>query len=182
MNTASSQTSTVLLTLPPLSDDLLNHCLDVEHEDALPLDLDCSSYRAHERDFRLIRRPELIYRHILNVANVVNADSDPPIEIIDQQDQAFRAPASELAKRGAAVNHSHDGSAQIDEAAHGIGSARQPRYVLHGNYLSKGVHVAREGAVANVEHEQAAGRYVRLFLDDLFGREHDGVTHRIGTL
>src|SRR5665811_1880765 len=99
MNTASSQTSTVLLTLPPLSDDLLNHCLDVEHEDALPLDLDCSSYRAHERDFRLIRRPELIYRHILNVANVVNADSDPPIEIIDQQDQAFRAPASELAER-----------------------------------------------------------------------------------
>ena len=40
MNTASSQTSTVLLTLPPLSDDLLNHCLDVEHEDALSLDLD----------------------------------------------------------------------------------------------------------------------------------------------
>src|SRR6266513_4781564 len=40
MNTASSQTRTVLLlTLPPLSDDLLDYRLDVEHQNALPLDL-----------------------------------------------------------------------------------------------------------------------------------------------
>src|ERR1700730_17208583 len=70
MNTASSQTSTVLLTLPPLSDDFLNHCLDVEHEDTLTLDLDCSRYCAHERNVRLVGRAELIYRHILNVANI----------------------------------------------------------------------------------------------------------------
>jgi hypothetical protein len=40
MNTASSQTSTVLLlTLPPLSDDLLDYRFDVEYQNALPLDL-----------------------------------------------------------------------------------------------------------------------------------------------
>jgi hypothetical protein len=91
MNTASSQTSTVLLTLPPLSDDFLNHCLDVEHEDALTLDLDCSGYCANERNFSLIGRPELIYRHILNVAHIVHSDSNPPVEIIDQEYQSFGA-------------------------------------------------------------------------------------------
>src|ERR1700686_1230965 len=179
MNTASSHTSTVLLTLPPLSDDLLNHCLDVEHEDALPLDFDCPGYRPRQRDFRVIRGPELIYRHILNVAHVVNADSYPAVEIIDQQDQSLRASMSLLAERFAAVDHGDDRPAQIDEPAHGVGRSRQPRYVLHGHDLAKGVHVAREGAAANVEHEQAAGRNVRLFLDDLFGRERDGVTHKI---
>src|SRR5450759_201678 len=182
MKTASSQTSTVLLTLPPLSDDLLNHSLDVEHQDALPLDLDCSSYCSRQRDFRLIRRPELIDRYILNIANIVNADSYPPVEIVDQQDQSLRAPVGLLAERCAAVDYGDDGPAQIDEAAYRVRRPRQPRYVLHGNDLTKGVHFAREGAAANVEHQQAAGRYVRLLLDDLLGRERDAVTHRIEAL
>src|SRR5512132_2758915 len=140
MNTASSQTSTVLLTLPPLSDDLLNHCLDVEHEDALPLDLDCSGYRTRQRDFRLIPRPELIYRYILNVANIVNADADPAVEVIHQQDQSFRAPIGLFAKRGAAVDYRDYSPAKIDEPAHRVGRPRQPRDVLHGNDLTKRVH------------------------------------------
>src|SRR6202049_3115916 len=50
MNTASSQTSTVLLTLPPLFDDLLNQRLDVEHHDPFILDLyDSSDYTFRNR-------------------------------------------------------------------------------------------------------------------------------------
>jgi hypothetical protein len=179
MNTASSQTSTVLLTLPPLSDDLQNHCLDVEYEDPLPVDFDRSRYRSRKRDFRVIRGPELIYRYILNVANIVNADSNPPIEIIDQQEQSLRASVGLLSKRLATIDYGDDRPAQIDDPAHRIRRSRQPRYVLHSNDLTKGVHVAREGAAADVEHEKAARRNVRLFLGDLFGRQRDSVTHRI---
>jgi hypothetical protein len=179
MNTASSQTSTVLLTLPPLSDDLQNHCLDVEYEDPLPLDFDCSRYRSRQRDFRVIRGPELIYRYILNVANIVNADSNPPIEIIDQQEQSLRASMGLLTERLPPVDYGDDRPAQIDDSAHGIRRSRQPRYVLHCHDLAEGVHVAREGAAADVEHKKAARRNVRLFLDDLFGRQRDSVTHRI---
>src|SRR5438876_11715891 len=39
MNTASSQTSTVLLTLPPLSDDLLNQSPDVDYAHPPAFDL-----------------------------------------------------------------------------------------------------------------------------------------------
>src|ERR1700680_4137653 len=179
MNTASSQTSTVLLTLPPLSDDLQNHCLDVEHEDALTLDFNCSGYRTRQRDFRVIRGPELIYRHILNVTNVVDSDSYPPVEIIDQQNQSLRARTGLLAQRRAPVDDGDYCPAQIDDSAHGVGCSRQPRYVLHRHDLAKRIHVARERAAANVEHEQAPRRNLRLFLDDLVGRERDGVTHKI---
>jgi hypothetical protein len=179
MNTASSQTSTVLLTLPPLSDDLQNHCLDVEYEDPLPVDFDCSRYRSRQRDFRVIRGPELIYRYILNVANIVNADSNPPIEIINQQEQSLRAGMGLLAERLPPVDYGDDRPAQIDDPAHGIRRSRQPRYVLHCHNFAKGVHVAGEGAAADVEHEKAACRNVRLFFDDLFVRQRDGVTHRI---
>src|SRR5712671_1717953 len=182
MNTASSQTSTVLLlTLPPLSDDFLNHCLDVEHEDALTLDLDCSGYCAHERNFLLIRRSELIYRHILNVAHIVHSDSNPPVEVIDQEYQSLRARARLPAERCAAVNDGHDRPAQVDEATHGVGRSRQPGYVLHGDDFAESVHLAREGAAANVEYEESPGWNVRLlFLDNRLRRDRDSVTHRIG--
>src|SRR5258705_5161968 len=98
MNTASSQTSTVLLTLPPLSDDLQNHCLDVEYEDPLPLDFDRSRYRSRKRDFRVIRGPELIYRYILNVAYIVNADSNPPAEIMNHKEPSISAEMDLLAE------------------------------------------------------------------------------------
>src|SRR5712691_9631568 len=108
MNTASSQTSTVLLTLPPLSDDLQNHCLDVEYEDPLPVDFDCSRYGSRQRDFRVIRGHELIYWYILNVANIVDADPYPSVEIIDQQDQSLRASMGLFAERLAAVDYGDD--------------------------------------------------------------------------
>jgi len=44
MNTASSQTRTVLLTLPPLSEDFLNQRPDVEHDYFFSLNLNCSSH------------------------------------------------------------------------------------------------------------------------------------------
>src|SRR6476469_1333232 len=50
MNTASSQTSTVLLTLPPLSDDFLNQRLHVEDHDGFAFDLyDSSDYTLPDR-------------------------------------------------------------------------------------------------------------------------------------
>src|SRR6266568_3564169 len=52
MNTASSQTNTVLLTLPPLSDDLLNYGLDVEHD--YPLSVDIQHPHDHSRGKRLL--------------------------------------------------------------------------------------------------------------------------------
>src|SRR4029077_21166438 len=180
MNTASSQTSTVLLlTLPPLSDDLQNHCLDVEYEDPLPVDFDCSRSRSRKRDFRVIRAAELIYRYILNVANIVKTDSDPPIEIIDQQEQSLRAGMGLLTERLPPVDYGDDRPAQIDDPAHRIRRSRQPRYVLHCHDFAKGVHVAREGTAADVEHEKATRRNARFFLDDLCGRQRDGVSHRI---
>jgi hypothetical protein len=92
MNTASSQTSTVLLlTLPPLSDDLLNYCLDVEHQGAPPIELDRSSYRSRQRDLRSIRSRKLIYRHVVNVLDIVDTDADPSVQIFDQQNQPFGA-------------------------------------------------------------------------------------------
>src|SRR6266550_7234987 len=87
MNTASSQTSTVLLTLPPLSEDLLNYCLDVEHERAAPIELDCSSYGSREWNLRSIRGRKPIYRHVVDVLDVVDTHADPSVQIFDQQNQ-----------------------------------------------------------------------------------------------
>ena len=90
MNTASSQTSTVLLlTLPPLSDDLLDYRIDVEHQNALPFEL----HRANDRRlgrFRGVRRGKSIDWHILNVAHVVHADTDPPLVVVREQNQPGR--------------------------------------------------------------------------------------------
>src|SRR5216117_4533448 len=63
MNTASSQTSTVLLTLPPLSEYLLNHRFDVENENAAPVDLHDASHRTSHRNLSFTCGHELIYRH-----------------------------------------------------------------------------------------------------------------------
>src|SRR5882762_7771539 len=102
MNTASSQTSTVLLTLPPLSDDLLNHCLDVEHQGASPIQLDRSSYCSRQRDLRSIRCRKLIYRHVVNVLDVVNTDADPSVQVFDQQNQPLGARVRAFSERNAA--------------------------------------------------------------------------------
>src|ERR1700681_546096 len=64
MNTASSQTSTVLLTLPPLSDDFLNQRLHVQHQDPFPFDLHDSSDNAFPNRFRRLCARELVYRDV----------------------------------------------------------------------------------------------------------------------
>jgi hypothetical protein len=128
MNTASSQTSTVLLTLPPLSDYPLNHRLDVEDEHASSIDLDHTSYRSCYRNFRLARSTELIYRHILNVANIVDADTNQPLQRIHEQNQSFRAPESGFAQHDSAIYHRDNGAAEIDQPAHAIGRAREPSH------------------------------------------------------
>src|SRR6476646_1513115 len=89
MKTASSHTSTVLLTLPPLSNYLVNHSSDIENQHPLSVDLHRSGYRARPRNVCLLCRGELIYRHILNVPHVVDTDSGEVLEIIDQKNQTF---------------------------------------------------------------------------------------------
>src|SRR5216110_1840105 len=73
MKTASSHTSTVLLTLPPLSDYLVNHSLYIQNQHPLATDLDYSGYRARHRNLRFTNRRELIDRHILNVPHIVDS-------------------------------------------------------------------------------------------------------------
>src|SRR3954468_7870990 len=65
MKTASSQTSTVLLTLPPLAYYLVNHSPYIEHEHSLAIDLDSSGDGARHRNFSIDNIRELIYRHVL---------------------------------------------------------------------------------------------------------------------
>jgi hypothetical protein len=180
MNTASSQTSTVLLTLPPLSDDLLHYRLDVEDQHPLPLDLDRFSYNTRQRKLRSIRSRELIYWHVVNVANIVNPDPNPPLEIIDKQNEAFRACIRPLSECDAPVDHRHDRPTQVYEATNRFGRARQPGHLLRRNDLAKWLHVAGKSAGADIEHQQSSGRDARLFLDGSFGGQGYGVTHRIG--
>src|SRR4051812_20940656 len=98
MNTASSHTSTVLLTLPPLSDDLLNYRLDVEHQHPPSLYLNCPRRRTDHGNLGSIGRPELIDRYILNVAHIIHSDSHPPVEVIDEQVESVRAVARALSQ------------------------------------------------------------------------------------
>src|SRR3954471_18891787 len=156
MNTASSHTSTVLLTLPPLSDDLLNYRLDVEHHHPPSLYLNRTRHRAHDRDLGPVRGAELVDWHVLNVAHIVDADSGPAVEIVDQQNQPFGAAVRPFAKRRAAIDHRDDGAAQIDEPANGFGRAGQPRQMLRRYDLAKRIHVAGVGPAADVENEEAA--------------------------
>src|SRR5215208_2882039 len=181
MNTASSQTSTVLLTLPPLSDYLVDYRLDVQHQDALAVDFNGSSYRAGHRDFRCTSCRELVDRHILNVADVVHANTYPPLEIIDEKNQPVCASEGRPAERYAAVDNGHDGSTQVDDTAHSFGRAGQSRHLLRGNDLTKGIHVTCECAPGQLEHEKAARRDMRFLRDDIFRRKRDGVSHRIET-
>src|SRR5437660_143493 len=162
MNTASSQTSTVLLTLPPLSDYLLNHRLDIENEHPLSIDLYRPSYRTRQRNPRLARRREQVYRHILNVAHIVDPYSDPSLLVFSEENQALRPLEWPLAQRRAAVDHRHNRSTQIDEPADGFRSTWQPRHLTCRDYFPKCVHVARIAVPANVEHQQSPGRYLWL--------------------
>src|SRR4051812_44567531 len=59
MKTASSHTSTVLLTLPPLSDYLVNHTPDIENQHPLGTDLHHSRHRPRHRYLRLSNRRDL---------------------------------------------------------------------------------------------------------------------------
>src|SRR5438105_9129901 len=116
MNTASSQTSTVLLTLPPLSDYLLNHRPDIENEDSLSINLDRSSYRTSQCHPRLPHSGEQVYRHILNVAYVVDANSHPPFLIVGEQDQALSTLEGGLPQRCSAIDHRHNRSTAVGES------------------------------------------------------------------
>src|SRR3954469_24054503 len=109
MNTASSHTSTVLLTLPPLSDDLLNYRLDVEHQHPPSRNLHCSRHCTDDRNLRSVGRSELVDRHVLDVAHIVDADPDPAVVVIHQQNQAFRAPVGLRPQRRSAVDDGDDG-------------------------------------------------------------------------
>src|SRR3954471_4337988 len=141
MNTASSQTSTVLLTLPPLSDDLLNQCLDVEHTHTLAVDLYHAGY--YSRGDAVVGRRvcELIHRHVVNVPNVVDAPPLQTLEVVHEQRQAVVSRARGFAQRDAAVNYRHDRAPQIDQSAHGVGCARQSCQPLSRRNLAKRLHV-----------------------------------------
>src|SRR3954464_7578768 len=181
MNTASSHTSTVLLTLPPLSDDLLNYRLDVEHPHPPSLYLHRTRHRAHHRNLGPVRGAELVDRHVLNVAHIVDADSGPSVEVIHQQNQPFGTAVRPCAKRRAAIDHRDDGAPQIDEPANGFWRAGQPRQMLWRDDLAKRIHVARIGPAADVEHEEPPRWNVRLFIHSLLlGGRRSGyrVTHR----
>src|SRR5437868_5152969 len=141
MNTASSQTSTVLLTLPPLSDYLLNHRLDIENEHASAGNLDHANYRSCHGNVGLAGSHELVYRDILNVANIIDADTHHPLQAIDEQNQSFSAPESPLAQHNSAIDHGDDGAAKIDQTAHGVRRTRKSRHRLRRDYLAERIHV-----------------------------------------
>src|SRR3954465_14937093 len=181
MNTASSHTSTVLLTLPPLSDDLLNYRLDVEHHHPPSLYLNRTRHRAHHRNLGSIGRAELVDRDVLNVAHIVDADSRPAVEVIHQQNQPFGAAVRPLAERSTAIDHRDDGAPQIDEPANGFGRAGQPRQMLRRYDLAKRIHVAGIRPAADVENEEPPRWNVRLFIRCLLVGRRWGryrVTHR----
>src|SRR4051812_8915591 len=137
MKTASSHTSTVLLTLPPLSDYLVNHSPDIENQHTLATDLHRSRHRPRHRYLRLSNRGELIDRHVLNVAHIVDSDGCKPVQIVDEQNQPFSALIRRAAQRNAAVDHSDDRSAEIDQSAHIVGRSRESRQRLWRHYLAK---------------------------------------------
>src|SRR4029079_14587009 len=107
MNTASSHTSTVLLTLHPLSDDLLNHCLDVEHQHPPSFYLDRSGNGARKRNFRGVRPGELIDRYVLNVANVVDTYAEPAVIVVDQKYQPLGAVEPLSAEHRPTIDNRH---------------------------------------------------------------------------
>ena len=55
-----------------------------------PFDLHDSSHYTFPNRFRSVGAHELIYRDIVDVANVVHADSDQPLEVIREQNQPAR--------------------------------------------------------------------------------------------
>src|ERR1700741_5101798 len=120
MNTASSHTSTVLLlTLPPLSDYLLNHGFYVENQNPLAFNLDHTRYSTR-RGRSVANRPELIYWHVLNVPHVVDAEADQSLHVIDEQNQPICPPECGLAQRRPAVDDGHNRPTQIDQPANGV--------------------------------------------------------------
>src|SRR5438105_10250062 len=182
MNTASSQTSTVLLTLPPLSDYLLNHRLNIENEHASAVNLDHANYRSCHGNVGLAGSHELVYRDILNVANIIDADTHQPLQAIDEQNQSFSAPESPLAQHNSAIDHGDDGAAKIDQTAHAVRRTRKSRHRLRRDYLAERIHVTGVTSSAEFEHQQTPRRYVRFFFYDLGRRgrrQSDGVTHKI---
>src|SRR5438045_257622 len=146
MNTASSQTSTVLLTLPPLSDYLLNHRLDIENQHSPSIDLHNSRCRTRHRYFGLPTRAELIDRHVLNVANIVDSETHPPLGEIDQQNQPFPALERRSSQYCPAVDNGDDRSTEIDQAADCVRRAGQSCHLARRNDFPEGIHVAGEPA------------------------------------
>src|SRR5437868_474983 len=181
MNTASSQTSTVLLTLPPLSDYLLNHRLDIENQHPPSVDLYSSRRRARHRYFGFTTRAKLIDRHVLNVAHIVDAKANPALGEIHQQDQSFRSLERRSSQRGSAIDDGDDRSAEVDQAADGVGSAGQSRHLARWHDFPEVIHVAGVAVSSQLEHQQAPRRDLWLVLNNFLRRENYGVTHRIGT-
>src|SRR5689334_2523339 len=181
MNTASSQTSTVLLTLSsPLSDDLLNHRSDVEHDHTLAVDLHFSSYCRGNRHIVLARRLNAVERYILDVADVVHTHSDPPLLTLDDQDEPLLAAKCRSSENRAAVENGDDGAAEVDQAANRFGRPGQSCHPRSRYDLAECIHVAAELASAQLEHEQPSRRNRRFLYNFLLRREGDGVTHRSG--
>jgi hypothetical protein len=172
MNTASSQTNTVLPTLPPLSEDVVYQCLDVEHVHPLPVNLN----DANGNPFADFLEP--IDWNIVDVPNVVDKDSGHAIVVLNEQNQPTRSRAGRLSQCYTAIDNGDDRAAEIDQATDGVGRARKPRGSLRRHNLAKQLHVTREGATTDFEHQQSTRWYPRLFFSDMLGRIRYNFTHR----
>src|SRR3954467_13606829 len=86
MNTASSHTSTVLPTLPPLFEDVPYQRFDVEHVHPSSFDF---NYLRENAGHRLESDPalELIDRHVVNVPHIVHENASETLSVLHQQNQ-----------------------------------------------------------------------------------------------
>src|SRR3954469_12685952 len=129
MNTASSHTSTVLPTLPPLFEDVLYQRFDVEHVHPSSFDFNdlCGNVRHRiESDPAL----ELIDRYVMNVADIVHQNPSETLGVLHQQNQPGSSTAWRLAEHGSRIDHRHDGPTQVDQPAHSLRRGRQSRSPL----------------------------------------------------
>ena len=115
-------------------------------------------------DFASSAAAELIDRHVLDVTHVVDSDSDPPLEVVDEQDQSFGAPVGCLPRVTPPSMTVTIVPRRLMSPHTVSGAPGSLRHRLRRNDLTKRIHVAREAAAADVEHEQASRRNVRLFL------------------
>src|SRR5947209_3488748 len=86
MNTASSHTSTVLPTLPPLFEDVLYQRFDVEH--VHPSSFNFNDFRGNVRH-RLESHTalELIDWHVVDVADIVHQNSSEALGVLHEQNE-----------------------------------------------------------------------------------------------